>query len=302
MALLYSRMATTTAMPVGPDVSLDDSEALHHSVAFFALTLGVSWALWLPLAFQDTLGLAIPDGLGTLPIIVGGFGPAIAAVIMTWRGDGTVRALLKSVLDWRQHPRWYLVALFLTPVMIPVGSAMYAASGGVLDLSVLVQRLPMYPVQFVFVVFLGGGQEELGWRGFALPRLQAAYGGTVASLVIGVIWAVWHLPVFAIPAASQYGQAFLPYAVGVLGFSVLLTWLFNGTGGSVLLAMLFHASLNASSTLYPIPVDVLRSSGFPDIVMLGMALATWVVALVVLSRDGRSLDPRRDAETTTTPP
>jgi membrane protease YdiL (CAAX protease family) len=295
-------MATTTAMPVGPDVSLDDSKALHQSVAFFALTLGISWTLWLPLAFQDTLGLAIPDGLGTLPIIVGGFGPAIAAVIMTWRGDGTVRALMKSVLDWRQHPRWYLVALFLMPAMIPVGSAMYAANGGVLDLSVLVQRLPMYPVQFVFVLFLGGGQEELGWRGFALPRLQAAYGGTVASLVIGVVWAVWHLPVFAIPAASQYGQAFLPYAVGVLGFSVLLTWVFNGTGGSVLLAMLFHASVNTASTLYPIPVDVLRSSGFPDIVMLGMALATWVVALVVLFRDGRSLDPRRDAETTTTPP
>jgi membrane protease YdiL (CAAX protease family) len=221
---------------------------------------------------------------------------------MTWRGEGTVRALLKRVLDWRQHPKWYLVSLFLTPAMIPVGSAMYAATGGVLDLSVLVQRLPMYPVQFVFVLFLGGGQEELGWRGYALPRLQAAYGGTVASLVIGLVWAVWHLPAFAIPASSQYGQAFLPYAVGVLGFSVLLTWVFNGTGGSVLLAMLFHASVNASSTLYPIPVDVLRSSGFPDVVMLGMALATWVVALVVRSRDGRSLDPRRDAETTTTPP
>lgn len=72
-------MATTTAMPVGPDVPLDDSQALHQSVAFFALTLGVSWALWVPLAFQDTLGLAIPDELGILPIVIGGFGPAIAA-------------------------------------------------------------------------------------------------------------------------------------------------------------------------------------------------------------------------------
>ena len=295
-------MAPTNAMPVGLDAPIDDSKALHQSVAFFALALGSSWALWLPLAFQDTLGLAIPAGLGTLPMVVGAFGPAIAAVILTWRGDGTVRALIKSPLDWRQHPKWYFVALFLTPAMIPVGSALYAASGGVLDLSVFVQRLPMYPVQFVFVLFLGGGQEELGWRGFALPRLQSAYGGTVASLVIGVVWAVWHLPVFAIPASSQYGQAFLPYAVGVLGFSVLLTWLFNGTGGSVLLAMLFHASINASSTLYPIPIDVIQSSGFPDIVMFGMALATWVVALVLLFRDGRSLNLRREAETNTTAP
>jgi len=109
---------------------------------------------------------------------------------------------------------------------------------------------PMYPVQFLFVLVLGGGQEELGWRGVALPRLQAACGGTVASLVIGVVWAVWHLPLFAIPASSQYGQAFLPYAVAVLASSVVLTWLFNATGGSVLLAMVFHASVNASSSLW----------------------------------------------------
>lgn len=91
---------------------------------------------------------------------------------------------------------------------------------------------------------------------------------------------------FAIPASSQYGQAFPPYAVAVLGDSLLLTALFNDTGGSVLLATSFHAGVNASTVLDPVPPDVLRTAGFPDVVMIGMGLSVWAVALVVIARHG----------------
>jgi membrane protease YdiL (CAAX protease family) len=284
----------STLSPFDPDVSLDEGRSVRQALGFFALTLGISWALWTPIALEDALGITVPEAVTPPAVVLGGFGPAIAAVLVTWWSDGSVRALLQSVLDWRQQPRWYLVALFLMPALIPVGTAVYAASGGVLDMSVLASRLPTYPLNFLFILVLGGGQEELGWRGFALPRLQSVYGGTVASLLIGAVWAAWHLPLFAIPAASQYGQAFVPYAASVFGFSILLTWLFNATGGSVLLAMLFHASVNASTTLYPIPPDVLRTSGMPDSVMLGIGLGVWVLALLIVFRDSHALDPRQE--------
>jgi membrane protease YdiL (CAAX protease family) len=294
MKAVVVRIPTATESLSAGTESPSDQTLVRQVLAFFALTLGVSWLLWTPIAFHSQLGVTIPAVLAGPAVIVGGFGPAIAAVLTTWRGDGSVRRLVASVVDWRHQPTWYVVALVTMPALVPVGTAIYAAVGGVVDVSIPGPRLATYPVNFLFVLVSGGSQEELGWRGFALPRLQSAYGGTVASLLIGAVWAVWHLPLFAIPASSQYGQAFLPYAASVFGFSILLTWLYNGTGGSVLLAMLFHASLNASTTLYPIPVEQLQRTGFPDTAMLGIGAAVGLVALVVLLRDGRTLNPRQD--------
>jgi membrane protease YdiL (CAAX protease family) len=251
----------------------------------------VSWLAWAPSVLTEFTALSLPDALVVPSIVVGGFGPAIAAVILTWRSEGRVRDLLRSIFDWRHHLRWYLFAFGVPVAFVAVATGLYAALGNPIDLSVIPGRLAVFPIQFGFVLLLGGGQEELGWRGYALPRLQAQYGGTVASLVIGAVWAVWHLPLFVVPASSQYGQAFVPYAIAVLGFSLLLTWLYNGTGGSIFLVMCMHAAINASSSLYPIPIEAL-ADGFSDLLMIGIALTAWAVAAVLVYRDGHSLDPR----------
>ena len=283
-------MAANTAAPTRPVAQTTDQPALRSAVAFFALTLTVSWLAWAPSVVAEFTTFTLPDVLVLPSIVVGGFGPAIAAVILTWRGEGRVRDLFRSVRDWRHRLRWYGFALIVPTAFVAVATGLYAALGNPLDLSVMPRRLAVFPLQFGFALLLGGGQEELGWRGYALPVLQAQYGGTVASLAIGAVWAVWHLPLFVVPASSQYGQAFIPYAIAVLGFSLLLTWLYNGTGGSVFLVMCMHAAINAASSLYPIPVEAL-ADGFPDPLMIGVALTAWGVAAALVYRDGRRVDP-----------
>jgi len=283
-------MAATIATPTRSVAPTSDQSGLRSTVAFFTLTLALSWFAWAPSVLAEFTTLSIPDALVVPSIVVGGFGPAIAAVILTWRGEGRVRDLLRSIFDWRHHLRWYLFAFGVPVAFIAVATGVYVALGNPLDPSVLPGRLTVFPIQFGFALLLGGGQEELGWRGYALPRLQAQYGGAVASLIIGAVWAVWHLPLFVVPASSQYGQLFLPYAISVLGFSLLLTWLYNGTGGSVFLVMCMHAAINASSSLYPIRMGAL-ADGFPDLLMIGIAFAAWGVAAVLVYRHGGPLDP-----------
>jgi membrane protease YdiL (CAAX protease family) len=284
-------MASNTVAPTRTAAPTADRSPIRSTVAFFALTLAASWLAWVPFVATELTALSIPDALTLPAIVVGGFGPAIAAVVLTWRGEERVRDLLSGLFDWRQRPRWYLFAFGVPVALVAVATGLYAALGNPTDPSVLPRRLAALPVQFAFVFLLGGGQEEIGWRGYALPRLQTRYSGTTASLVVGGAWALWHLPLFLVPASSQYGQAFLPYALAVLGFSLLLTWLYNATGGSVLLAMCLHAAINASSSLYPIPAAAL-ADGFSDLLMIGVALAAWALAVALRLRDGPLLDPR----------
>jgi membrane protease YdiL (CAAX protease family) len=113
-----------------------------------------------------------------------------------------------------------------------------------------VSTLVLYPVLFLQVFLVGGGNEELGWRGFALPRLQRSYSALVASLLIGVGWFAWHLPLFVVAGSSQAGVPVYYYGLAVVALSVVFTWLYNETGGSVLLTMVLHASVNTGGILY----------------------------------------------------
>ena len=99
-------------------------------------------------------------------------------------------------------------------------------------------------------MFLGGPLgEEIGWRGYALPRLQQRFGMAAGSIVLGVLWALWHWPVFFIPGLDQYGQAFVPYILYVTALSVAFAWLYNNTAGSLLLAVLMHTAVNQTKDI-----------------------------------------------------
>lgn len=250
--------------------------------AFFVLTLAVSWALWVPIALD---AVALP----VLPLIVlGGFGPAVAAAATTWLAGDSLRAWVRPILDWRVHPQWYALALGIPVLAVALQSGVYAALGNAVAPSVVPERLPGYVVGLAFVLVLGGGQEEPGWRGFALPRLQARYGPLLASLAIGAVWALWHLPLFVVPASSQYGLPIVAYTVAVLALSVVFTWLYNASGASVLLVMLLHAGVNASTTLYPITAEAL-GGGMPDVLAWAMAGVYWAIALALLAVSGGDL-------------
>lgn len=222
----------------------------HPLPVFFALAYLMSWTYWLVVLGvmgRDTLAWFVP----------GAFGPPLAALLVTGLVDGRdgTRSFLRRWVLWRVGVRWYVLALVGLPALgLVVGllsgdwSERFAGSGPSLVVT--------YLATLSFLLVLGGGQEEPGWRGFALPRMQERMGPLGASVVLGVLWGLWHLPVFVlVPGYNSAGRGAASIAVSVLVFtavgavgqSLLLTWLFNHTRGSVLFAVLAHASLNAGS-------------------------------------------------------
>jgi membrane protease YdiL (CAAX protease family) len=222
----------------------------HEVIAFVVLTLTFSWGWWI--LVPQLVGA---DGLSRGLVIPGAFGPVIAAGIVVRLSGGSLRAWASQALRWRVPPRWYLAAIGIPIgiILVGVGGALLVA-GGPVEFSVVPQRLTLFVATFLVATLIGGGQEEFGWRGFALPRLQDSYSALTASLAIGVVWAVWHLPVFMLGAPRNQSGNFLLYTVLVIGLSILLTWQYNSTGGSVLLAMFLHGGINASGTLLPAPM------------------------------------------------
>ncbi len=222
----------------------------HPVPAFFVLAYLLSWVYWLVV-----LGIMGRHSLAWY--VPGAFGPPLAALLITGLVDGRggLRAFLRRWVLCRVGARWYVLSLVGLPALgLLVGllsgdwSERFAGSGP----SVVVT----YLATLSFLLVLGGGQEELGWRGFALPRMQERMGPLAASVVLGVLWGLWHLPVFIlVPGYNSSGTGLASIAasmlvftaVGTVGQSLLLTWLFNHTHGSALLAVLAHASLNASS-------------------------------------------------------
>ncbi|MFC7009399.1 CPBP family intramembrane glutamic endopeptidase [Halalkalicoccus salilacus] len=254
-------------------------------MTFFTLTLVLSWTIWTP----GALGLVDFGSLTLLVVVVGGFGPLVAAALVTWLVGGSLRAWVGQVLRWRVRPRWYLAALGIPLVAYAATSIVYLALGNAIEPSDILQQVSVYALPLIFVLnmvfvfLLGGGQEELGWRGFALPRLLERFNAVTASLVIGVVWAVWHLPLFMMEGTSQYGGPFVPYATTVLALSILFTWLYRGTGHSILVAMILHASYNSATVLIPFqPVQ----TGVVDWLL---AAVVWVLALGLVAVYGRDL-------------
>lgn len=227
--------------------------------------------------------------LTLVAVVLGGFGPLVAAALVTWLVGESLRAWAGQVLRWRVHPGWYLIA-----VALPVGTFAATIGGSValgtpVEQAEALQQVPLsaLPLLFVlnmaFVFVLGGGQEELGWRGFALPRLLARGNAVTASLVIGAVWAVWHLPLFMLGGTSQFGDAFGPYAISLLALSIVFTWLYRATGRSVLLAMLLHASHN--SAIIVIPVQPVQTGTVEWL----LAAVVWLLALGLVVGYGRDL-------------
>lgn len=266
----------------------------YQTTTFFAVTLALTWSWWV-LAYV----VLASDGLTLLHIGVGGFGPVIAAAFVTWASGSDLRAWAAQIIDWRVSPRWYLLALLL-PAIWGLASvpASLTLAGVSFDVSLSADQVLQYGGSILIILFVGGGQEEPGWRGFALPRLQEGYSALTASLIIGVVWAVWHFPLFLMDAPRNLSGNFVLFAVMVVGFSILLTWCYNSTGGSVLLAMLFHAAVNASAALTPVPSEL--STQWPLVFDLGLTGGIWVIVGAVLVWSGANSLSRSGVTDSTT--
>lgn len=216
-------------------------------ITFLIATFIVSWSLWF------ASGMTSPAGPHGPLFLLGVFTPGFVALALTGRATGRngVGALLRRLVDWQVPARWYVFALGYIAVLKLVVALVHRGTTGAWP------HFGEVPWYLMLAATLGstliGGQagEEIGWRGYALPRLAERFGLGAGSVLLGVVWAVWHLPLFFVPAAETSGQSFPLYLLQVTALSVAMAWLYANTRGSLLPVMLLHAAVNNTKDIVP---------------------------------------------------
>jgi len=214
---------------------------------FFCLTYVLSWASFFAAGAMSGAGAALRGPL----FLVGSFAPAVVGLALTSQAEGRVgvRRLLREVVQWRVGVRWYLLAVsYMAAIKLAVALVYRLAThswprfGHEAWYVILAAILLSTPVQ---------AGEEIGWRGYALPPLAGRWGLAPASIVVGAVWACWHLPFFFVAGVDKSGQSFPVYFLQVIALSVAAAWLYWRTNRSLLLVMLMHSSVNQTLGLVP---------------------------------------------------
>lgn len=252
----------------------------HPLFAFFAGAYAFTWIISAPAAFMEE------SWAPWILIYVGSFGPPVSAAVVTWLRGDDVRAWARQIVRWRVGWPWWVAAFGVPLVIIAVTTVVLAAIGGPVDLDQPVQSPVLIAIVFIFGLTVSGGlNEEPGWRGFAQPHLNDRYSALTASLIIGVVWAGWHLPYFLIPIAPHSGFTLINqigWFIGIILLSVILAWAYNGTG-SVLIVMVLHAMANTADILLPLAPDLLIVEGVLDETAVGtVVMVQLVVQLLVV--------------------
>ena len=243
-------------------------------VGFCLLAYGHTWMCWLSIGLARAGSLELPVSDAFLATL-GQFGPFAAAVVFTALdgGSGGLRRLLGRFLLWRVNPVWYGVVLLLPPALICSAKAAHALVEGTTVQAPSYGDASTLLPHFVFILLVGGPLgEELGWRGFALCRLRARWPSIPASALLGVIWAGWHLPLWWI---ADVPPSLGFYVVGTIALTYLFTWVWDHTQGSVLLAMLFHASLNTSLSRLDVRPAWIEWTALLWLVALAVGIVEW---------------------------
>ena len=220
-------------------------------LGFFALTFAWSWACW---ALSPAVKTQLP-WLATLLMFAGSFGPSLAAivVVVSTRGLEGLRAWLSRCLQWRIGWAWWAFALLLPLALMSIAAGLHITLGGDIASAPASGHLLMTAVNLPLVLLLGGPMgEEFGWRGYALPVLQDRLGWRGASLGLGLVWGVWHLPLFFIDGTSQALTPLALFLLSVVAMSVVFAWLVNRTAGSVVAATLLHTGINFWPSIIPV--------------------------------------------------
>ena len=269
----------------------------RRAIAFVTLAFGVSLAVWLPIiaSHRGWIGIELPAGLATLGI----FGPAIAAILLRFAtaGRSGLRSFWADAIRWRIGRRWWAATLLFPPVFVGGAYAVYLLLGGTSRTSTTVAMLQdagtlaaiIVPVMVLVTIVLAFG-EEAGWRGYLLPLLQSRSSALSASLIVGVAWFLWHLPLMYLPGQQVGSEAFPIPLFGATVFlsSILYTWLYNNTRGSVLAVTLLHAGLNIWG-----PIVALHPAETGEILSAYVLTAGWgLVAVSLVMLFGRGLFTR----------
>ena len=234
------------------------SKTNQQIVQFFWLTFLFSWILWLPgvlITYQLITPNATINAANQVLKWIAGMGPSLAALYLIARSEGAsgLKALFKRVLDFKLGI-WYVPVFLLLPVILVLAHLLnmllFHASfpqAGILE-------EPWWIPILLIIFYVMQFSEELGWRGFALDRLQRKWNALVSSIVLGSVWAIWHLPMFLTKGFGQhdYHLPFGQFMITLILVSILITWIQNNTKGSLLPAFVIHAFINLSGDAVPL--------------------------------------------------
>ena len=231
---------------------------------FFALTLGWSWLFWIPAVLSGQNITVFPT---TLLFVLGGLSPALAALILTYLTQGAEgqRDYWYRVIDFKRiRMSWYGAILLIAPLY----SALALLTGILIEgnvpfletaASYLSNPSTILPFA-TFTLIYGPVPEELGWRGYALDRLQRKWSALTSSAVLGVFWSFWHLPMFFMKGSLMsevfpLGSArfWIAFGPGILAEAIIMTWIYNNTQRSTLSAILFHFMMNFTGEFLRLP-------------------------------------------------
>lgn len=245
--------------------------------AYLVFVFAWTWALWGASVWLDPR----PEPSQSLVFLAGGAGPFIAALVLTHLRESRAeqRSFWARAFDPRRiHGAWWIAALLMHPAIVLLSFAIDGALGGTMPpVKAQAHSVIGWATFFFFVFWFGPLPEEMGWRGFALDRLQMRMSALTASLVLGSVWALWHVPLFFVPGSFQAGigfgtTRFWIFLVSMVPLSVLMTWVYDNTRRSTLSAVLIHYTGNLCGALWP-KTD--RVAGI-EVVLLTLAAAAVV--------------------------
>jgi uncharacterized protein len=223
---------------------------------FFVVTFAWSWLIWLPLVLAGA-GV-FPHGKDlfsrlTIPVtMLGVFGPGVGALycLKMQHSKPAVRNYLRSLLDFRFGWKAWLIPILVYGISTWVAWILPELWGEP-RLKMLLPSVWTFPPYILIMILLGGGQEELGWRGYIVDPMEERLGPWLGNLILGVIWTFWHLPLFFIPGTSQYVMPFTGFMLLIIGYSWFLAWVRQASGKRTMSAVVAHGIANAFIPLFP---------------------------------------------------
>lgn len=260
----------------------------HQIIIFFALTFIISWYPW------------YTGGVGFKAAGPSYAGLTVVLIVSGWAG---VKMMLQRLVKWRVGIIWWAVALLGPLLVVLTAIGLHILAGGEAPSFQVWKVEPlMIPVLMLILISpIGGagGEEPFGWRGYAQPMLQEKLGKwapIITSFIIGIVWAVWHLPEFYNPASTQYAlgwSGFVPLIIMEITNSIIMTWLFNKTGGSVLVAgVIWHLAVDTFSTTLltgftvtgMLAGEVMPAVDLGLITMLAVVMSVLALALLIVTK------------------
>lgn len=274
---------------------------------YFFFAYAFAWLVWVPVALSQDgaarLSFHSPIGVSA-SVIIASFGPCLSAFIMTGVTEGRegIGRLLRRCVLWRVGFGWYLFVLFGIPLILVLGVMILPGATESFKGRASLAAVPWLS-QIVYVFLHGPLGEEPGWRGFALPRLQRMHGPLVASLILGPLWALWHLPFFWVPAWNFPPTLanILLFVIASIPVTIIMTWVFNNTKGSVLMSILGHWSFDMTfvilNLLFTAPIVTNYGSTLP--VLIGFGILALMAIAVTREQLGYESYRQTEADVTT---